>query len=598
MTYSTAGGFAAQLVEGRSASLNYSARGDANGLVVDALHGVESGNAVVNASGRVPVRFSPGNGELISVDANGTLSLQATTVPNAAFWQQLAAMTGVELRAPTLKADVSGTWSKPRGTLELTAEKAAMDPKRFARPLPSVEAVDLACVAEPDGVTLQRFTFTVERQLVRISGRLPLAEKWSELAADPMRVLGTASQLRIEVPDAEVAMFSKFLPAALAPAGRLQADLGINGGALSGFLRIHNAASRPLGPLGVLQDVNADVEFSGPRILLRRVTATTGGQPVVVSGAVDLPSSDWLAGRPGSPRYDVEIKGTNVPFVRQSALLLRGDVDLRLRTPVEGAPRISGNVVLRDSLFLSDIRAYLPRGATPSPSRRPPYFSVDIAPLNTWELDVEISGTRFMRVRMPVFAGVTSARFHLGGTLREPRAVGDATIDEGQVAMPFATFVVSQGVVRLTEENPYEPTVFVRGTGRHFGYDLAMEVSGKASAPNITFTSSPPLDSDQVLVMVMTGAAPTDAVNTSLTHRAVQIGAFFGQSMLGSLTGDPGRPDRLTIESGEKISRQGRETYSIEYELGNRWTLTGEYDEFDEYNAGFKWRLAPKKKER
>ena len=123
-----------------------------------------------------------------------------------------------------------------------------------------------------------------------------------------------------------------------------------------------------------------------------------------------------------------------------------------------------------------------------------------------------------------------------------------------------------------------------------------MEITGKASSPNIEFTSSPALESEQVLLMVMTGAAPSNDINTSATHRAVQIGRFFSQTLIGTLTGDTGGAERVTIEAGEKISRQGKETYQIDYKLSDRWTLTGEYDEFDEYNAGFKWRVAPKKK--
>ena len=43
------------------------------------------------------------------------------------------------------------------------------------------------------------------------------------------------------------------------------------------------------------------------------------------------------------------------------------------------------------------------------------------------------------------------------------------------------------------------------------------------------------------------------------------------------------------------ISEQGRETYNIEYKLADRWALTGEYDEFDDYYGGLKWRMFPKK---
>jgi translocation and assembly module TamB len=70
-----------------------------------------------------------------------------------------------------------------------------------------------------------------------------------------------------------------------------------------------------------------------------------------------------------------------------------------------------------------------------------------------------------------------------------------------------------------------------------------------------------------------------------------QLGAFFGQSLLSSLAGDSETSERLSLSTGESISRQGRETYEIEYRLSERWALVGEYDEFDDFNAGLKWRV-------
>ena len=164
--------------------------------------------------------------------------------------------------------------------------------------------------------------------------------------------------------------------------------------------------------------------------------------------------------------------------------------------------------------------------------------------------------------------------------------------------MPFASFAVSQGSVRLTEADPYEPTVYLRGAARRYGYDLTMEIDGNASQPNVMFTSSPPLDSEQVLLMVMTGAVPSNEITKSATQRVANIGLFLSQSLLSSLGSDAGEADRLTFSSGEKISRQGKETYDIEYKLSDRWTVTGEYNEFDEYNAGVKWRVFPRAKEK
>jgi len=596
MIYSAAGAFEFALPDKRNGGVTLSIKGDEHGMTIDALHGVERGNAVVNASGTLPILLSPGRKDILAIAPDGPVGFEATTVPDAAFWQQLGEMSGVDLRAPRIKLHVTGTWSKPQGTVEFRVQHAAMDPKRFTRPMPTIDDVDVALTAEPTNLRLDRFSVAIEGQLVRASGEMAFDRAtWPELSRAPLAYLQQHARLRVEVPDAQVAKFSRYLPAALAPAGRLDADIRFDRGTLGGFLHLRDAASRPLGPLGVLQQISADVDFEGHRVLLRRVAATSGGQPLTVSGSVELPTSGWVSGELTEPRYDITVKGKNLPFVRQSGMLIRGDVDLALRTPDQGSPRISGKVVLRDSLFLTDVRAFLPHGGGPSPSRRPPYFAVETPPLNTWVLDVDVLGTRFIRIRMPVFSGLASTHFHLGGTLGDPRAIGEATIDEGTVRMPFASFQVRQGAVRLTEEDPFEPTIFLRGVGQHWGYDLTLEINGKASSPNISFTSSPALDPEQVLLMVMTGAAPANEVNSSLTHRAVQIGAFFGQSLMSSLTGGGDNQDRLSIESGAKISEQGKETYDIEYKLSDRWTLTGEYDEFDQYIAGLKWRVAPKK---
>src|SRR5207249_772592 len=159
-----------------------------------------------------------------------------------------------------------------------------------------------------------------------------------------------------------------------------------------------------------------------------------------------------------------------------------------------------------------------------SPSRRPPYFSIETAPVNAWTLAVDVDGDRFLRLRTPVFAGVASARFRLGGTLAEPRAIGEMAIDEGSVRMPFASFTVTQGSVRLTEADPYEPAIYLRANGRRYGYDLTMEISGNASQPNVVFTSSPAIDSEQVLLMVMTGSAPSNEITRTATQRVANIG--------------------------------------------------------------------------
>ncbi|HMP83487.1 MAG TPA: hypothetical protein PKA41_12375, partial [Verrucomicrobiota bacterium] len=69
---------------------------------------------------------------------------------------------------------------------------------------------------------------------------------------------------------------------------------------------------------------------------------------------------------------------------------------------------------------------------------------------------------------------------------------------------------------------------------------------------------------------------------------------FLGRNLFSELWLEDSVADRLVVRSGESVTRTGRETYSVEYQLGDRWTLVGEYDQFNDVNAGLKWRVYSK----
>lgn len=166
------------------------------------------------------------------------------------------------------------------------------DPQRFKRPIPAIEEVDVHLVGDQSGVKLETFSVRVEGQVLRAQGRLPVPEgRWSELIKQPLIAAQRDADVHLEVPDAEVAAFTRFLPAYLASKGRLQVDVTYKGGAFDGYLKLRDVASRPLGPLGVLQEINADVKMAGRKFELVGVTAKSGGQPVTLTGTIELPSS-------------------------------------------------------------------------------------------------------------------------------------------------------------------------------------------------------------------------------------------------------------------------------------------------------------------
>lgn len=576
------------LSETQSMAIAASAHSEKGGWRIDRLNASEQGAAVVDASGRIGLTLRVDEAPFVRLEDAAPLEIALTAAPNASFWAQIRTLTGLELQEPQASAKLTGTWSKPEGELRMRATRVAFEGGKFSRPLPLVENLDVEAVGDAGGIMLRRLALLVEGQAVSATGRLVVpGGGWPELGREPLAALRRGGEAEINLPEADLARLARLAPEYLAPQGRLGARLRIlPGGNLDGWLEVTDAASRPLGPLGAFREVNFRVNLSEGAVRLETARAQLGGQPVTLQGTIGLPAE-------GPVRYDLALKAENVPLARQTGLLLRGDLDLQLRSPAGAVPRISGTVILRDSLFLSDLRSLLASGPRGS-SRPPPYFAVETPGLRDWQLAVAIRGDRFLRLRTALFNGVASANFQLAGTLGAPWATGEATVAEGRLMLPFATFSVERGRAFLSAANPYEPQLEVSGTSRSHGFDLRLEATGPAADPALQFSSAPPLSSEQILLLVMAGEFPQPENGTAGRLGYASLGTFLGQSLLNNVSGGRVDPDKLTLVAGGDVSRSGRETYAVEYELSKRLSLLGEYDEFDNFNAGLRWRLFSK----
>jgi translocation and assembly module TamB len=378
----------------------------------------------------------------------------------------------------------------------------------------------------------------------------------------------------------------------LAPEGEISVEVDLQpGGKFDGSLSVSGARTRPLPAVGPIRDIKVNLALHESSVTLQTATADIGGAAIVASGEANVERMDWR--KLTVPPFKLVLRGTNVPVARQPESIIRSDLDLTLTKTNDTPALLAGTAHLRNSFFLHDLADLTP-GKVTGPSRRPPYFSIDAEPLADWRLAVHVTGERFLKVRSTIFNGEVSANLHLQGTLKEPLALGDARIDSGFVRFPFASLNVQQGFVTLTSQDPYRPQIFVSAASKQYGYDIRMEVSGPADAPILQFTSTPPLSSEQILLMVTAGTLPREERSLSTQQRAQSLAVFVGRDLLTRLGFGDEKEQRLTIHSGEQLSEQGRPTYNVEYGLTDRWSLVGEYDRFNALNAGLKWRIYSK----
>jgi len=568
-------------------NLTISANANGKSVVLQRLQAAEDQTELASFSGEFPLQLFAGAQPHILVEHRISMRVQGNLNQGAPEWTELTKRVGITLSQPDVTVSLSGTVDEPRGSLVFSAAELQLDSRYGQRAWPKIDRVHAEVTADGSKLELKSAGASISGQSIDLSGVLPLrGETWTELKKSPLAILRRDVSVRLRVPDADLSAIAPLISPELFPQGHLDADIALSGSApWQGHLRFRNLATKPLGSIGRLRDIHGDLSFENREVILNDVELGFGERPIKLSGRIDVQDDR-------APRIELSATGTDLPFVRQAGLLVRGNVNLTLTSASRKTlrPIIRGDVQLTDGLFVSDVRSLIPRGGGSGPQLRPPYFAVESESFKDWRIDVNVHGDKFLRAKTTVFNGLASMNFHLLGTLGDPRALGELRISEGQVLFPFATFSLSDATVRLTDSNPYDPALGLFGKSRRYGYDLSMEITGNASAPVIAFSSNPSLTSEQVLLMVMAGEVPKDEITYSTSQKISRLGTFFGQSLLGSLSGGSGQ-DRLTITTGEEVSLTGRETYDVEYALNDRWSLIGEYDEFDDYNAGVKWKI-------
>jgi len=543
--------------------------------------------AVTTAHGFLPLALYPADSNAPIHFEPGSIDFIAETQPEAFFWEALARSTGLSFKDPALNLKLSGTWDEPHGDVHLRAARIQMPQK-----IPPAEGLVLDLAIERRRAALTRGEFNIAGQSVTLQGELPVDDRfWSGLKQKRLPDWRQATA-HLEVKDASIAALKQWTPELLTPEGtiNLRASL-LSEGRFEGEVRIEHARTRPLGPLGPLREINIKLTAHDRQLTLRDATAYVGGAPVRASGFIDLRGTNWLNG--ALPQFDITLEGTNVPLARQPEFIVRSDLNVNFTRINDDPPVLGGLVRLRDSFYLSDLTS-LAGGKVASPKRRPPYFSVETPPFADWRLALHVEGNRAFRVRSTLFVGEASINLRLEKTLKDPSALGDVKIDSGVVRFPFANLEVKQGIISLTSANPYEPQLLIMAASKQFGYELRMTASGSADAPVLQFSSTPPLSSEQILLLVTAGELPTGNYSLTTQQKAQTFGLFLGRDLLSKLGAGDQTQQRLIVHTAEDISETGKPTYGVEYKLSDRWSVVGEHDRFGDFNAGIKWQVYSK----
>ncbi len=556
---------------------------DTEGVRFNRVGVLADGERWLKIEGSVPVAFqgSPDALFLMRADEERSLELEVTLEPIEFLPLPLEEIIPVGLRGIEANVRASGTLRSPLAQLLVHVREIewpatnASGPRLFSDLTARIEVenervhLNEFSLRLPEASTPSAFTGVIE------------GVRWGQWIETPSteRLLDLAG--RLEVQRWPLAALGEFLPEMVEPKGSVTVSLTKDSGQWpSGEIGWQGIELRPIGTGLATREVNGRARLEERRLEDIQVTGTVGGRSLGLTGWVDFAT---LA----DPLFEMELAAERLDLIRQADLILRAHVDLRAsRTTVASPALISGEVTLLDSVWLRDLRAFTQQSAS-GVGRRPPFFSVEAAPLADWRLDVRLSGEDFLQVRTPVMNGLVSADLELSGTLENPLLIGSAWVPSGAIIFPFARLPVNEVRGRITMDEPHTIQLSGSGEGITYGYSVQFQLAGTADEPSLTFSSVPSLSQDAILLMVATGAVPSSDSGINATARAGRLALYLGQDIFSDLLGSGGA-SRLEIRSGEGFSPFRRGGQVIEYKLNDDWSILGEYDDFGGYNVDLK----------
>lgn len=490
--------------------------------------------------------------------------------------------------------NVAGSWTQPLGQIHISASGLKPGPRLAVLPSGPYAGQGLLHL-DKDQITINDIALSSPNLNLALSGAITqLALSDLINAPHDTAIPGQIGiQGRFAMPD--LAWLASQAPRLRRTAGSASGTFAVSGPLARpearAELELKNGAARGSDSLLVLRDITVAASLAHEQLTIKTFSGSLGGAPVEGSGRVNgLFSPD--------PALDLRLTGKDLLLYRADGIKIRANTSLTLAGTVK-SPALAGEIMLTDSRITRrvDWLSFLRPGTRHNGNFSFNLFSFTDAPYKDARLNLRIKAARPLEIANNVFKGGVRPDLILAGTGEVPYLTGVIYSDSGRVTLPSGRLDLENGLLRFAEDAPDRPQLEFQATGRMMGYDISAQVRGTYDEPEVTLSSSPPLASEDLLMLLLTGRRP---VNDRQTSEGVStVAVYLGRGLLARLFGEKVAQslllDRLEVDVGRAVTQQGEPTVDARVKLadglgrGNTSLyLTGEKDIWDYYNGGMR----------
>jgi translocation and assembly module TamB len=364
---------------------------------------------------------------------------------------------------------------------------------------------------------------------------------------------------------------------------------------LDAVLDIDLAVAGPLDNIaitGAVTTANASFGDAEGSFIVRNASARI----VLADGVARIEQLQGTTGRDGTASITGTV-ATAAPHEANLAIeLVRGtysegtllvttfDASLTLTGPLTGTPLVAGRVeLIGPKLTLSEPLPVALAALDVRHINAPPVVQRQSAALaarnggggGDLALDVEIVVRDRFAVRGRGLDVNLGGRLRLTGTMGNLVAIGGFTARDGRLDLLGQRVVIERG--QLDFVGDLDPRIMFAAVARRDGFQIELVVSGRATAPEITITSSPMLPQEEALARLIFGSSLTDLSPFQIAQLAAAVATLSGGGDGGGLMAGLGNAiglDRFEViqtETGETRVSAGRritENVSLGVEQG------------------------------
>jgi hypothetical protein len=426
---------------------------------------------------------------------------------------------------------------------------------------------------------------------LELSGRLlsrEAIERWWESARSPWSVADAELSVRWSVED--LGVLAALAPELRRTGGSTQGSLQLRGGLdaprVQGSAQLARGELRLSSGFPPLQALEGSFAWEGNQLRIERLRGELGAGPFEVAGSVSVARN---------PVFDLQLSGRELLVVQERELRVRADAELALTGPLD-ALSLRGELAPRDSRWSRNFDWFRPRSRSgPGRDATAPLFSIERGPLSTLRFDLRLRNGEPFRIDSNVARGSLRPNLALTGTGRAPVLTGALFLDPTSIPLPAATLELRSGTLALDRRDPLDPTLDFSLSTRVRGYDVQVRVAGRYSEPELELSSMPPLSSEDILLLLLTGRAPGAALaGDDAVDAAETVIVYLGKDLLSRLfEGEGSMMERVEFQTGADVTQNGGSTAQVRIRVhgkaegeGRAIYLRGERDIYERINFG------------